>query len=199
MSQAGLVEVNTSGPVAPTQYEADVGTAAALADILNINGVAAQGVSTSAAGNTLDITVANATTISKGVASFDAAGFTVAAGVVSLLAPGGGGITWTRVAGNSQALVKQNGYIPTNGALTTFTLPALAAIGDTFYIAGEGAGLWLVAQNAGQQIHVGVLSSTSGVVGNVFATHRRDCIEITCTVANTEFIVVDAFGNLGVT
>jgi len=111
----------------------------------------------------------------------------------------GGGLTWTRIAGAAQALAVQNGYIPTNAALTTCTLPATAALGAIIKIDGEGTGLFRVATQAGQQIHVGVLSSTVGVGGFVTATNRRDCITLRCTVANNEWIAECFVGNFGVT
>lgn len=85
MSQAGVLDVVASTPSIPTQFDADTGSAVPIANILNINGEAAQGVSTSGTLNTLTITVADATTATKGVAEFDPADFTVTAGVVSLV------------------------------------------------------------------------------------------------------------------
>lgn len=133
-----------------------------------VNIVGGAGISTSGAGNTVTITAT------------------------------GAGYTWNTVAGISQALVKDNGYINANVALTTFTLPATAAVGDTFQIAGQGAGGWSIAQNAGQTIHVSGVSSTVGVLGTVSSNNRRDCIELVCTVVDTEFTAVDFVGTLTV-
>lgn len=332
ISQAGTVDVLTAIPSIPTQFDEDVGFAIPSFNVLDIRGTAAQGISTSGAASTVTITVADATTISKGVAQFNPAMFSAALGVVSLIVPltianggtaatsfningavisgttttspltaltmtngqiligktglppvlglpingnniswtggagtlkaditgttnhsiqlgnvGGsltslgvavdgaipigstgadpvlatltagagisvtnaagsitiantsGGFTWTRVAGTSQAVVKQNGYIATNGALTTFTLPATAAIGDSFQIASEGAGLVLIAQNANQQIFCGVVSTSVGVGGSLASTHRRDTIEIVCTNTDNTWTVVDFVGNWGAT
>src|SRR5690606_22811377 len=69
--------------------DADSGSGTvALGGTLDIAGTTAQGVSTSAAGGQVTITVANATDTTKGVASFDATNFTVTAGAVSLAAGG---------------------------------------------------------------------------------------------------------------
>ena len=114
------------------------------------------------------------------------------AGNLSWVAPA---MAWTRVVGDAQALAVQNGYIPTNVALTTFTLPANSAVGDVIKIDGESAAFFKIAQNADQQIHVGVLSSTVGIGGSVTATHRRDCITLRCTVANLEWIAEQWNGN----
>lgn len=71
--------------------DADTGASenVALGATMLFTGNAAQGVSTSvAATNTVTITVQNATTGAKGVASFDSANFSVTAGAVSLAAGG---------------------------------------------------------------------------------------------------------------
>lgn len=124
---------------------------------------------------------------------------TTGAGNTVTITATGAGFAWNVVAGAAQGLVKENGYINDNVGLTTFTLPAVAAVGDTVQIAGKSAGLWTIAQNAGQQIHVSGTSTTVGVAGSVAAINRRDCIELVCTVANTEFTAVDFVGTLTVT
>lgn len=131
-----------------------------------INVLGGTGISTVGAGNTITI---NATDI---------------------------GTDWTVVVGAAQNLVAGNGYINSNVGLTTFTLPALAVVGATFQILGQGAGGWTIAQNAGQTIHVSGVSSTPGVGGSVASANLRDCIELVCSVANTEFTAVDFVGTL---
>lgn len=54
-------------------------------DIIHVVGDTAQGISSSGSGNTVTFTAANATTSSKGVASFNSAHFSVSTGEVSLL------------------------------------------------------------------------------------------------------------------
>lgn len=112
------------------------------------------------------------------------------------LSTAGGGFTWTRLAGVAANLVTMNGYIATNGALTTFTLPLVAALGDHFKIVGEGAGGWTVAQNALQSVRIGNTVTTVGVGGSTSSTNRYDSIEIVCTVANTEFRIIESIGVL---
>jgi len=106
----------------------------------------------------------------------------------------GTGFTWNTVVGAAQGLVNRNGYINSNVGLTTFTLPAVAAVGDTFQIAGYGAGGWAIAQNAGQSIYIGNSTTTIGVGGSLASTNRHDSIEILCVVANNEFQVLDVVG-----
>ena len=71
-------------------------------------------------------------------------GFTIIDGVISVIA----GITWTEVTGTSQAAAVDNGYICNNASLVTVTLPPTCAVGKLISIAGKGAGLWKIAQNA---------------------------------------------------
>lgn len=66
------------------EYVTDSGTAMPAAHIINFLGNAAQGVSSSASGDTVTYTVANATASTKGVASFNILDFTVVNGAVSL-------------------------------------------------------------------------------------------------------------------
>lgn len=102
---------------------------------------------------------------------------------------------WTREAGAAVALIVNQGYINTNAGLTTFTLPAVALVGDIIEIAGEGAGGWTIAQNAGQSIQFGNISTTVGVGGTLNPSNRYDTVKILCRVANTTWSVLR---NLGV-
>lgn len=167
MSQAGLNNVSAGvlPPVVPLQFTTDSGIAVPAANNLNVLG--GVGASTSAAGSTITITV-------------DTTGF-----------------DWNVVtsATNPNSLVKQNGYIPKGGGVVTFLLPAAAAIGDTFLVAGYG-NLWTLTQNAGQSITLGISSTTIGVGGSVTATQVRDSIELVCVTANTEFQIINGIGNL---
>ena len=106
------------------------------------------------------------------------------------------GMPWTREVNAAVALAVNHGYINTNVGLTTFTLPALAALGTEIAIMGESAGLWTIAQNAGQNIQFGDTSTTIGVGGSLTATNAFDTIHIVCRIANTTWSVVSAVGNI---
>lgn len=84
VSLGGAVTISASGTIV-TQFSADSGVAVPSGNNINLLGTASQGVSTSAAGSTVTFTVADATTTTKGVASFNPADFTVSSGAVSLI------------------------------------------------------------------------------------------------------------------
>ena len=110
---------------------------------------------------------------------------------------GGGGYTWTNVTSllNPVLLATGTGYVASGAGAVNFTLPAAAAFGDTYRIAGTG-NLWTVSQNAGQSIILGDKTTTAGVGGNLTASKISDCVEILCTVANTQFEVISSIGNI---
>ena len=110
----------------------------------------------------------------------------------------GSGFTWNTVVGTSQNIAVQNGYINANAGLTTFTLPATGSVGESFQIAGYGAGGWAIAQNAGQKVYLGNSTTTVGVPGSLASTNAHDTIEIMCIVANTEWQCLDVVGNITV-
>lgn len=110
----------------------------------------------------------------------------------------GGGIDWEEVTETSQAAAVNTGYITNNAGLVTITIPDTAAVGDVIRVVGKGAGLFSIAQNASEIIHFGNLDTTTGVGGSITATHRRDSIELVCSVANTEWTVISSIGNFTV-
>jgi len=76
-------DVELKGDVAQS-FGGDTGTATPSNNLLNIEGTSAQGIVTSATGNTVTITANDATTTTKGVASFDTNNFVVTTGAVEL-------------------------------------------------------------------------------------------------------------------
>lgn len=84
---AGSIQIDATG-LSATTFTADSGSATPAANNLNIIGTSGQGITSSGSGSTITLTVANATTVSKGVASFSATDFSVSSGAVSLIATG---------------------------------------------------------------------------------------------------------------
>jgi len=107
-------------------------------------------------------------------------------------------MVYTREPGNAVAMAEDNGYVPTNVGLTTFTLPVTADLGTTIEILGESAAGWVIAQNAGQNIQYGNTSTTPGVGGSIASSNRYDTITLKCRVADTTWSVVSSTGVLNV-
>lgn len=126
------------------------------------------------------------------------AGISIAngAGVITISGTGSG-IGWVEVSGTSQAMAADTGYVTSNVGLVTLTLPATAAFGTALNVIGKGSGGWIIAQNAGQNIQIGTLSSTIGVGGSVASTNFHDSLQLLCTTADTTWTILGgAQGNL---
>lgn len=104
--------------------------------------------------------------------------------------------SWVEVTGTTQQMAINTSYIANNVALVTLTLPATAAVGSRVVVAGVGAGGWQIAQNASQMIHFGNVTSATGATGFIASTHQRDTVELVCVVADNEWQVVDAIGQI---
>jgi hypothetical protein len=109
-------------------------------------------------------------------------------------APAASGLAWSSISGTTQAAGILNGYVVSNAAQTTITLPATAALGSTVAIVGTGAAGWILTANTGQTIKFGNQTSTSA--GSWTSTDAGDCCEVVCTVANLTWRIRHAVGNL---
>lgn len=99
---------------------------------------------------------------------------------------------------SSATLVNNNKYIVNNGAsLVTFTLPASAALGDTYIIVGGSSGGWKINVASGQTLHLGS-STTTTSTGSLASTNQYDCIYVTNVTANTTFTAYNIIGNITV-
>lgn len=111
---------------------------------------------------------------------------------------GGGGITWTATTVDA-TMVVDNGYLANKGTLLTMTLPATSAVGKVVRIAGMNAGLWKIAQAAGQSINFGNQTTTVGTGGSLASVLTYDAVELVCIVANTTWMVISSVGNITIT
>jgi len=109
-----------------------------------------------------------------------------------------GGFTWNEETGTSATMLVENAYIANNAALVTLTLPATASLGDSIQIVGKGAGLFRIAQNAGQTIHYIDSDTTTGAGGSLTAIEQYAALELVCITANTDWAVLDSAGNFTV-
>ena len=166
-----------------------------VANNIDLFGIHTQGVFTSQGGpGIIDITVVDATVgAQKGVARFDPAFFTAVAGFISLT--GLDAFTWNRVTTNTQAMLPNNGYWNAFAGPSTFTLPAVCPINSIIRVAGVNAGGWVLAQNAGQRIISGNMTSTLGASGGLQATFATDSVELLCITANSLWTVISQIGN----
>jgi hypothetical protein len=102
---------------------------------------------------------------------------------------------WSVITADQTAEVN-NGYLTNKGTLLVLTLPTTAAVGSMIRVSGMNAGLWKIAQNASQVIHFGKTDTTTGTGGYISSTLARDSVELVCCVANNEWNVVSAVGNI---
>ena len=63
-----------------------------------------------------------------------------------------GTFTWQSVTGTAQNAAVNTGYLVTNAAPVTVTLPAIANTGDIVRVTGVGAGGWALVPNTGQSV-----------------------------------------------
>jgi hypothetical protein len=109
----------------------------------------------------------------------------------------GAGLTWTDVTGSTQAIAVNSGYTSNDSStLVTLTLPSTAAYGSVIAVVGKASGLWTIAQNSGQTIHFGGINTTTGTGGSLSSTKQYDAVFLLCTVANTDFTVINSIGNI---
>jgi len=105
-------------------------------------------------------------------------------------------LSWSVVTGASQAMVPGNGYFANRAGTVTFTLPALAAVGDTFKVAQMHTGqVWVINYNVGQTIYIDTTNTTIST-GNLTSTADGDSVEIVCRVANTDYQVIFSTGTI---
>jgi hypothetical protein len=137
--------------------------------------------------------VAAGLTAGSGISITTGAGSITVASTVTAL-------TWVDVTSPTQAMSPNTGYTCDDGAtMITLTLPSTVAYGSLIAVVGISAGLFTIAQNAGQTIHFGNQTTTTGVTGSITSTNAWDNIYLLCTTANTTFSVIQAQGNLTVT
>lgn len=201
--------INVDAAVA-AQYDCDTGSAVPALNILTVAG--GNNIATSGAGSTITIDVSDTTQYAVQVGSAAGALSSLALGTANqvLTSNGAGadpswqdlppsGLTWQVDTGVATNMVTLNGYIANNAGQTVFTLPATAAVGDTFRVTGmNNATGWKIAQNAGQTIHFGAQDTTTGATGYLESTATYDAVELVCNVANTDFIVLSVIGNVTV-
>lgn len=109
-------------------------------------------------------------------------------GTKFVIAGSSSGFTWNNVTGSTQSMSSGNGYVCSNAGLTTLTLPAVAstAFGDMIKVISFGAGGFKIAQNSGNQMLFGNMTTTAGVTGFIQTdpSETYSAIELVCIVQN---------------
>lgn len=118
------------------------------------------------------------------------------AGSVTVASTGLGSVVWNDVSGTTQSAAVNQGYIISNASQTTVSIPATAAEGSVFSVAGKGAAGWILQMNTGQTCHFGNAATSSA--GSLTSTNQWDAVTILCVTANTTFSVISSIGNLTV-
>lgn len=106
-----------------------------------------------------------------------------------------GNVKWV-AAPTSCEMVQNTGYVTTGETRVVLTLPTVCAVGRTLRVSGRGVGGWKIQQSANQFITYSDKQTVVGVDGYIQSKHYRDCVELLCTVENTEFQVISAIGTL---
>lgn len=104
--------------------------------------------------------------------------------------------TVNQLANNTLTTNSKN--IVNGGGVLSLLLPTASIVGDVIKIVGNLNG-WIVTQRAGQTVHFLAANTTTGVGGSLASTLSRNCVELTCVTANTDFVVSNHEGTLTVT
>lgn len=145
------------------------------------------------------VSIASAFTLPRVDGSANQVLKTNGSGVVSWASDSSAVFTWQVVTANTQAMVAENGYISNNATqAVVYTLPATAAVGDSFEVNCIDANGWQIAQNAGQSIQIGNQATTAGTGGSLASSAIGDWVRLVCTVADTSFIASVQQGNITV-
>jgi hypothetical protein len=101
------------------------------------------------------------------------------------------------VASTGGALVVQNSYTVAQAGQASFSLPATAAVGDMFLIAGTSAnsGGFTITQGTGQTIRQNT-NATTTTTGNIATAAANTSVWVMCVVANTDFIILASVGTV---
>jgi hypothetical protein len=109
----------------------------------------------------------------------------------------GGGLAWPAAIVGATAADGNKGYICNHAATRVeLTLPSTAVVGTIIRVTGIGVAGWMLKQNASQVVHFGNVDTTTGTGGSLSSTHDRDSIELVCVVANTDWNILSAVGNI---
>ena len=140
-------------------------------------------------GNTVGNTLAKATlTAGAGIGISNGNGTITISSTAS-------GMGFEAVTDTTKQAVVDVVYTLDNVALVTITLPDTAAVGSTIGFIGKGAGLFKIAQNAGETIYASNGVTTEGVTGSLTAIEQYAAIYLVCTTENVGWVATSISGN----
>jgi hypothetical protein len=119
------------------------------------------------------------------------------AGAVTFQAETSQPFAWSVVTATTQAITENNGYISNAASQITYTLPATAAVGDTFEVCTINAAGFKIDQGAGQTIRVGSAISSTGIAGSITSSGEGDWVKVVA-LSSTQFIATVQQGNVTV-
>lgn len=111
---------------------------------------------------------------------------------------GWGGLSWQSISA-SQALVPNNGYIVTGGAVS-LSLPASSSVGDEIIVILDSGTSWRVTQAGAQCIRYGIYQTTVGT-GSLQSSDQGDSIRMVCvsgTPVGERWVVYSSVGNINI-
>lgn len=103
----------------------------------------------------------------------------------------------TVILNSNTNLLNNQRYLLNSVSLLTLTLPIASITGDRILIYGVNAASWRMAQNAGQLVRVGDLTTTLGVTGAIVSGTTGQAITLTYFQGGVWF-GSDILGNLEV-
>jgi hypothetical protein len=118
-------------------------------------------------------------------------GATGSTGATGPTGAAGPGITWVDVTGTSAQGASNTGYMADNAAQVTITLPVSPALGDLVQVSGVGAGGWKIAQNSGQQIHIGLPEVSWVPRGSI-----QNWLEVASSADGSHLVAIPAGGQI---
>ena len=119
-------------------------------------------------------------------------GISVTNGAGSITIAGTAGVSWANIAGTTQTAVVNTGYVVSNAAQTTITLPVTAPLGSIVEITGSTtATSWVLTPGAGQTIQIGSVQAATSVTSN----NQWDSIRVVCVLDNTTWVMLSSVTN----
>ena len=104
-------------------------------------------------------------------------------------------LTWQVMSGTNQQALANTGYICTNTAQVTITLPVSPNAGEVVRVSGSGAGGWKIAQNAGQLVLAGN-AALPGEPGGIWVAREssRSWLSVASSADGTKLVAVEYGG-----